>query len=934
MHGFSSLALIGARSLQKKVLGPSTTLSPLTSAGRLILHQSVHDAHVILFLPWGDQVWREVLWPLFVTYCATKYLACLGPDTAPWFAHLPFRSMLDQANLYTTTLNSDVLVTNWPLPQLPSDRGAAIPLVASQLAHMMGISPTSAGSSTQSALATDRQPRANHAPLLLPSYKHILHLHWSVASRLLPSAGSRLRLDSVHPSLADSVGKLLVPRPEMSRDDPTSTDVVVPIGVFFKPLEMAKEAASVSSPFALNRAVPMNVALTVVDMLKKGPSLIKKDILAKLSRITKLSKELDSFENSVTSQMHPDVRAIMKSKKTVLLEHLAKNAGIVDEEFFLKLRDGFPLVGHIGPTGRWVKDYRQATMSEEELAKAAVWIREAVIGKCRSWQADEEARTELARITNEELEAGFLEGPYTPSAAIEKAGEQATFARRFVINQKDKWRPIDDFTISRANMSITTVEKPKVDSLDDYLAKARFFIDASRQAIQSSCVTLPDGNTIPVSIHQEWRCEGALEVKGRCLDLANAYKQFAVHPGDRLRSGILVPQGIGEEPKVYFTKVLPFGATSSVFYFLRFSEMLKVILLNSLGLVTSCYFDDFPSISYTPLASVTQFAMERLLDVLGFVYSTKEHKRLPFSRKFNLLGVVVTFPREGGDIIEIANTPERRVEIRATIDTILSKMTLPQAEASSLQGRLGFLTSQIWSRVGHVLISALRDRANDRTGDTTITTDLDDALRAASVLMNAPPRNIRIASLKRTIWMFTDAASEEHGEDSCMVSSIGGVLLGGSGIPSRYFAAEVPSTITDLWASKKQPIAYAESLAALLGKLVWADNLRDSYLVIAIDNVAAQHSLSRFSSSSPLPRAVLRAHMIQDASINTKTWVTWVPSESNIADWPSRMRTTELDRLGASADRISNSIWSRVRELLSLSCLGAATSFTKALGHD
>ena len=219
-----------------------------------------------------------------------------------------------------------------------------------------------------------------------------------------------------------------------------------------------------------------------------------------------------------------DIEKVLKSKDLVLLEHLVKNAGIVDEEFFLKLRQGFPLTGNVGPMGRWMRETWPAPMSEEELAKASTWIRESVIGKYKS-----------------------------------------------------------------------------------------------------------------------------------------AYKQFPVNPRNKKHNAIAVPQGKGLEPLVFFTRVLPFGATARVYYFLRFSEMLKELLLHSLGVLVSSYFDDFPGVTYKQLASVTQFITEKCLEVLGIDYSLKEHKRLPFNTTFKMLGVVVTFPDELGSRILVGNTPVGQV---------------------------------------------------------------------------------------------------------------------------------------------------------------------------------------------------------------------------------------------------------------------------------
>ena len=130
-------------------------------------------------------------------------------------------------------------------------------------------------------------------------------------------------------------------------------------------------------------------------------------------------------------------------------------------------------------------------------------------------------------------------------------------------------------------------------------------------------VTLPNMTRRQVSLHEEWKTSGRLQVLGRCLDLANAYKQFAVSPSSLAHSAIAVPNMDGGRPDIYFTRVLPFGATASVYHFLRIAETLKLILRKKLGLIMCCYFDDYSCATYRSLATLSQFAAEKALDLLG-----------------------------------------------------------------------------------------------------------------------------------------------------------------------------------------------------------------------------------------------------------------------------------------------------------------------------
>ena len=809
---------------------------------------------------------------------------------------------------------------------------AATKHIAIHLAEQLGIRKDGQSSRVDHvAMSAERQPRARGAPLLLPTYKCILQLPWRDIQPHLDKHTLRVRLSYLGTQWASITGKLLIPIPESSRGL-IENSFNVPVGVFYSPWEMVREAAKIQSPFLFNYAVTTTVAECVINMLEKGYKKIKQDMFRSLADVRKLQREFRALEYGVQSHMHQDVKAILNKKSTILLEHLVKKSGVVDDEFFMKLRQGFPLTGHVGPTGRWRKDIRLATMTSEEHKKASVWIRESVVGKCKSCTHDNEARRELERVTKEELDAGYLEGPFSVEEAVRLGGPYTTFARRFIIKQKDKWRPIDDFTVSRVNMCLTTVEKARVDSLDDYLCKAKFFLEASRSAVESGFVTMPDGSRRRVVVHSDWLEEGALEVQGRCLDLSNAYKQFPVDPTTKMHTAIAVPSGKGEDPIIYFTKVLPFGATASVYYFLRFSEMLKNVLLTSLGIVCSAYFDDFPCVTFKPLATATQFVMEGCLDTMGFAYSLKDHKRLPFASTFNMLGVVVSFPKMDGFFIKIGNTKDRKDEVATIVNDILMTGGMTQAEAASLSGRIGFLSSQVWSRVGQVLVSELKRRALG--GDQAFELDdgLRDALQAAVLLLSSPPRLVGVQPNRQTTWMFTDAACEPV-DSGFLCCTLGGVLLDAFGRPSRFFSCEVPGEVSENWSSSRQPITYAESLAALVGKLIWKDFIKDSYLVLGLDNIAAQQSLARYSSNSRPLRMIIRAHLVLDASLRLRTWVAWVPSESNIADSPSRLACDELRRNALREDYVVEDVWTEVGRLISLSSAQAALEFNSSWGH-
>eukprot|EP00971_Amphidinium_carterae_P331395 6464913-Amphidinium_carterae.1 len=265
-----------------------------------------------------------------------------------------------------------------------------------------------------------------------------------------------------------------------------------------------------------------------------------------------------------------------------------------------------------------------------------------------------------------------------------------------------------------------------------------------------------------------------------------------------------------------------------------------------------------------------------------------------------MLGLRVSFPRAWVDEqIMVENTAERVAEIRSVVDEILGATSCGPRDAASLLGRVNFMTTQTWSRAGLLFTRALRRRA---VGDEVNWQELSRCLHCIREILQSPPREVRVRVSPKTVWVYTDAAVEG---DSM---TIGGVLAV-PGMALRHFSASIPSCVKSLWQESRQPITYAESLAALVAKCLWSPFLKCVDVVLAVDNIGAQQSLIRYQTSSETLRAIVKAHLVVDAKHLFRVWVTWVPSESNIADGPSRLDNSSVEALGSVLDHVSDKLW-------------------------
>ena len=173
-----------------------------------------------------------------------------------------------------------------------------------------------------------------------------------------------------------------------------------------------------------------------------------------------------------------------------------------------------------------------------------------------------------------EVQEGSIRGPYTVEQIKSLVGPRWTAARRFPIVQKEKVRPIDDFSASGLNSTFGTEEKASMRGVDQIVPWSR----AWAHSIKDGKVVLTEsgGKVHSFDLHEEWSPSEWTNLVGRVADLKKAYKQLASSPLDRCFSLIAVKEP-GGDMKLFQALALMFGATAAVHSFLRFSRALSAI---------------------------------------------------------------------------------------------------------------------------------------------------------------------------------------------------------------------------------------------------------------------------------------------------------------------------------------------------------------------
>ena len=190
-------------------------------------------------------------------------------------------------------------------------------------------------------------------------------------------------------------------------------------------------------------------------------------------------------------------------------------------------------------------------------------------------------------------------------------------AKRFPIRQKDKMRPIDDFSVCGVKATVGLPEKLRVESLDQVVAIILSMM-CSKQALSG----LP------------WT--------GRTFDLKAAYKRFRVRLDESNRLKIAIKSG-QNDVSFYNVLALPFGATGSVVAFLRIAAALSFIGTRGLLICWSIFFDDFTAVAPEKVAGNTQLYIEFLFRLLGVNFSAEGDKAPPFAPLSNRLECSLTW---------------------------------------------------------------------------------------------------------------------------------------------------------------------------------------------------------------------------------------------------------------------------------------------------
>ena len=187
-------------------------------------------------------------------------------------------------------------------------------------------------------------------------------------------------------------------------------------------------------------------AMSAVDIINMRRS--------KLGSWLRMVKELGKAEEEVKSQMPPERRRILEKEHICLMGRVIEEEGYEDTTLARDLSSGFALVGDTPKSHVLPPKMQPATLSTCELERVSDKSNKVLRHMTRSC-GDADMDAKLWEWTMLEVERGWLVGPLE----WKHLPPTATVSRCFPISQSEKVRPIDDFSQSQVNSTVTSLSR-------------------------------------------------------------------------------------------------------------------------------------------------------------------------------------------------------------------------------------------------------------------------------------------------------------------------------------------------------------------------------------------------------------------------------------------------------------------------------------------
>ena len=217
-------------------------------------------------------------------------------------------------------------------------------------------------------------------------------------------------------------------------------------GVFRSPWEFFHKTLEVEHPLDSPQLVDLNNLRAIRFIRDHEASEVAMFRVKQLKRFTNRAKELACQESELKASLDPDVRTVLSDKRLLLFKEMAHEAGVGDEGLFDEFVKGFSLTGSMPQSGSFPTRLKPAQISVQQLKESAVWARKMIHTSCRRIAGDKEIAQAVYQETLQQLEDGWVKGPFSEAQLDAKYDSCWIPSKRFGVKQGQKIRAVDDFS--------------------------------------------------------------------------------------------------------------------------------------------------------------------------------------------------------------------------------------------------------------------------------------------------------------------------------------------------------------------------------------------------------------------------------------------------------------------------------------------------------
>ena len=547
------------------------------------------------------------------------------------------------------------------------------------------------------------------------------------------------------------------------------------------------KACLMGHPAKQNHAVPKDLKEAIAKHVEWSDKTLVEYRMHWCRRWLRRAKELEQAEKEDAAKRPAHVRTTTACKRLLLTQEMLESIEYEDMEVLELLRCGSPLAGEIPKSCAFEECYKPCLLTLPQLQGDAAKRNQAILASCRS-SGDAAVDRQLLEETKEEVKLGWARGPF------ECVPDGCVVSRRFPLVQGSKTRMIDDYSISGINDTAATSNKVDLHMVDTFAAVVREFFQQCGEA--------------------------GLDCKlvAKTYDLKSAYRQVPIREDHLCYSYFSIYNCDRDCAEVYQLVTFPFGATHSVYSFLRLSRSLYALAARALYLLTTNFYDDYILASRPSCVDSARNSMELIFLLTGWQFAKEGKKCTSFDVVCKALGVEFDLSLSGESILRIQNTEQRIQDLKTLINATLDAGSLGKQSALVLRGKLGFADSYLHGRLGALLLKQLSEHAYGR--GTKLPSELVTSLTMmVHRLCNGRPREVSAKPLVEW-FLYCDAAYEPETKSG----GLGAVLCDNLGKCVAWFGIPLEKdTCVAFGADKKHTIIYdLELCAAVLALDFWA----------------------------------------------------------------------------------------------------------------